>query len=114
MEGAGDRQLADGQSDEIAQGVDNLGLSVNSGQLVLSGDVASREIARAARASVQQTMDGSLDVIDTFTVLASLPADNIRESTDPESSASLQAGIASAATGTVRAFCHAAGRTGPG
>ncbi len=80
--------------------VDNLGLSVNSGQLVLSGDVASRDIARAARASVQQTMDGSLDVIDTFTVLTNLPADDVRESTDPESSASLQAGIANSNTAT--------------
>jgi outer membrane protein OmpA-like peptidoglycan-associated protein len=79
--------------------VDNLGLSVNSGQLVLSGDVASREIAEAAKDSVRQTMDGSLDVIDTFTVVAGLPADDTRETSDPESSATLESGIA-AGTGT--------------
>ena len=48
--------------------VDNLGLSVNSGQLVLSGDVDSRDAAENIKASVREKMDDSLDVIDTFDV----------------------------------------------
>ncbi len=62
--------------------IDNLGLSVNSGQLVLSGNVASRDIAEAAKASVRDKMSGSLDVIDTFSVPSALPAADLIESTD--------------------------------